>query len=180
MENLPPIERVSLLDDVAGAEGYVESQEPANSRVTTRDQLLDRICVAMGGREAEKLLCGHESTGADGDITNATALARELVELHGMGGDGAGFRRFVNGQGERQGDLSQTQREALDRRINEILAEAQQRAAGIVRHNRPLVETFRDLLLEKQVLDAKALAAVLPDVKGIPKSQYPEPRRGGL
>jgi cell division protease FtsH len=165
MENLPPVERVSLLDDVVGAEGYVEAQEPASSRVTTRAQLLDRICVAMGGREAEKLLCGHESTGADGDIANATALARALVELHGMGGDGVGFRRFIDEHGERHRDLSQAQREALDRRIYEILAEQQQRAAHIVQENRGLVEALRDLLLEKQVLDAKALAAVLPGNK---------------
>jgi cell division protease FtsH len=133
--------------------------------VTTRAQLLDRICVAMGGREAEKLLCGHESTGADGDITNATALARALVELHGMGGDGTGFRRFLDEHGDRHRDLSQAQREALDRRINDILAEQQQRAARIVQENRALVEALRDLLLEKQVLDARALRSLLPDVK---------------
>jgi cell division protease FtsH len=168
MENLPPVEHVSLLDDVVGAEGYMASQEPASSRVTTRAQLLDRVCVAMGGREAEKLLCGNESTGADGDIANATSLAQALVELHGMGGDGLGFRRFLDEHGERNRDLSQTQREALDRRINEILAEQQQRAAHIVRENRALVEALRDLLLERQVLDAKGLAAVLPAVKAPP------------
>jgi cell division protease FtsH len=176
MTHLPPVERISLLDDVVGAEGYVESQEPASSRVTTRAQLLDRICVAMGGREAEKLLCGHESTGADGDITNATALARSLVELHGMGGDSTGFRRFLDEHGERHRDLSQAQREALDQQINEILAEQQQRAARIVQENRALVETLRDLLVEKQVVDAPVLRSLLP--RGKPAEPADADRNG--
>jgi cell division protease FtsH len=165
MEHLPPIDRISLSDDVMGAEGYVMSQEPVDKRVLTHAQLLDHICVAMGGREAEKLILGHESAGADGDITNATGMARAMVELHGMGGEGIGFRRYYHEKGRRQPNLSQAQVKALDRRINQILAEQQERAARILRENRPLIETLRDLLIEKQVIDAKTLGALVADKK---------------
>jgi ATP-dependent Zn protease len=54
----------------------------------------------------------------------------------------------------------------LDRAVNELIGQAQARAAGILRENRALLETLRDLLLEKKTLDAKTLGAMAPAKPG--------------
>src|SRR5262249_45052515 len=122
----------------------------------------DDVCVLMGGREAELLLLDDLSIGSSEDLRRATAIARALVEQFGMGGDEVGVCRFHsdNGEPQRHPQLSQSQLETLDRRVREILEEARQRAVTILKENRSLVETLRDLLLEKKVIDARALGEI--------------------
>jgi cell division protease FtsH len=152
-----PIERISLLDDAVGASGYVQSQDSPHRYVETRGQLLDRICVLMGGREAELLLLDDLSLGSGHDLWHATQIARELVEAYGMGSDEVGVRHFWTDKGERQAFLSPAQLEAMDRSVREILDQERQRASAILREHRPLVEALRDLLVEKKTLDGKDL-----------------------
>ena len=154
-DHAAPIERISIQADTAGALGFVRYQDPAHRYVVTRAELLDDICVLMGGREAELLLLGDISIGSVGDVQRATAIARALVEEFGLGGDGVPVCRY------RDSDLSNEQRHMLDQRIGEILEEGRRRAATILGERRSLIETLRDLLLEKKVIDAKAIAGVV-------------------
>jgi cell division protease FtsH len=156
----PPIERISILGDTAGALGFVRYQDPAHRYVVTRGELLDDICVLMGGREAELLLLDDLSIGSSQDLHRATQIARALVEEFGMGGEEVGVCRFL-GEENQPPRLSQGQLEAIDRRVRAILEECRQRAASILRENRSLVETLRDLLLEKKVIDAKTLKTLV-------------------
>lgn len=154
-----PIDRISIIGDTAGALGFVRYQDKTHRYVVTRGELLDDLCVLMGGREAELLLLDDLSIGSSGDLQRATAIARAIVEEFGMGGDGVGVCRFGDDREPgRMKNLSQNQLEALDRRVRELLEEARERSAKILKDNRPLAETLRDLLLEKKVIDAKALA----------------------
>src|SRR5262249_47285742 len=129
----------------------------------TRGELLDDLCVLMGGREAELLLLDDLSIGSSGDLQRATAIARALVEEFGMGGDEVGVCRFLanDGQGARHSHLSPAQLETLDRCVSRLLEESRLRAAKILRENRVLVETLRDLLVEKKVIDAKTLKTLV-------------------
>lgn len=162
-----PIERISIQGDAAGALGFVRYQDPAHRYVVTRGQLVDDLCILMGGREAELALLDDLSIGSSGDLQRATAIARALVEEFGMGGPDVGVCRFhaENGQPGRYAHLSPAQLEALDRRVGELLEEGRQRACQILSEHRALVETLRDLLLEHKVLDARALANVIADHK---------------
>jgi cell division protease FtsH len=159
-----PIERISILGDSAGALGFVRYQDPAHRYVVTRGELLDDLCVLMGGREAELLLLEDLSIGSSQDLQRATMIARALVEEFGMGGDDVGVCRFQadNGERVRHPNLSPAQLEALDRRVRDILEEARQRAARLLRENRAVVVALRDLLAEKKVVDAKTLGTILP------------------
>jgi cell division protease FtsH len=158
----PPIDRISIRGDVGGALGVVDHQDPAHKYVITRGELLDRLCVLMGGREAEELLLQDLSVGSHGDLHQATTIARMLVEEFGMGGEAVGVCRFQadDKPGQRR-QLSPAQMELLDRRVRELLEEARQRAGTLLRQNRVLVETLRDLLLDKKVIDAKALGELI-------------------
>jgi cell division protease FtsH len=162
-----PIERISIQADTAWALGYVRRQDPAHKYVVTQGELLDDLCILMGGREAELMLLDDLSIGSSGDLQRATAIARSLVEQFGMGGAEVGVGRFQsdNGEATRVQHLSPTMLEALDRRIREILEESRVRACTILRENRALVETLRDMLLEKKVIDAKALGSIVSNMR---------------
>jgi cell division protease FtsH len=161
-EHATPIDRISIRGDSAGALGFVRYQDRANRYVVTRNELLDDICVLMGGREAEQLLLDDLSIGSSEDLARATAIARALVEQLGMGGDEVGVCRFGDDSGPgRRPHLSPSQREALDARVRTLLEEARRRAAEILGSHRAMVEALRDLLLEKKVIDAKSLGPLL-------------------
>ena len=159
-DHATPIERISIQADTAGALGFVRYQDPAHRYVVTRAELLDDICILMGGREAELLLLDDVSIGSVGDLQRATAIARSLVEEFGLGGDGVPVRRFRDDRTGGRGAMSEQQMRVLDRRIGEILEEGRRRAATILRAQRPLIETLRGLLLEHKVIDAKIIAAI--------------------
>ena len=116
----------------------------------------------MGGREAELLLLEDLSIGSAQDLAQATEIARALVEEFGMGGDAVGLRSFRAGQPDGQPPpLSPAQLESIDQRVRELLEEARQRAARILRENRAVVEALRDLLVEKKTVEASSLSAMI-------------------
>jgi cell division protease FtsH len=164
-----PIERISIQGDAAGTLGFVRYQDPAHRYVVTRGQLLDDLCILMGGREAELSLLDDLSIGSSGDLQRATAIARALVEEFGMGGPDVGVCRFhaEDGAAGRYAHLSPAQLETLDRRVRELLEEGRQRACQILREQRSLVETLRDLLLQNKVLDAGTLANLVAEHKNL-------------
>jgi cell division protease FtsH len=145
--------------------GYVSYQEKDGNDIgMTREEMLEGICVGLGGMEAERLLQGDISTGAGGsDLVRATATARGMVEYYGMGGD-SGVRQYSfikEGQLIRDREMSEEQRAMLDRQVNEVIREAQARAAKILKENRPILEMLRDMLLEKKTIDAKTFKAMM-------------------
>ncbi|MDG1872291.1 MAG: AAA family ATPase [Mariniblastus sp.] len=158
-EHTPPIERISIRGDLAGALGFVKSQDPAQKYIVTQNQLLDRLCVLMGGREAELMLLDDLSIGSSGDLDHATSIARSLVEEFGMGGETVGVGQLITRPfgSERTRQYSPSQLELVERAVNRILETARQRCIGILNKNKHLVETLRDLLLDKKVVDAKSL-----------------------
>jgi cell division protease FtsH len=162
-EHAPPIDRISIQGDLAGALGFVQYADPAHRYVTTRGQLLDSICVLMGGREAEALLCDDLSIGSSHDIERATVIARALVEELGMGGEATGVRRYAPiGPFQLERRPSDAALQAIDAALSSLLEEQRKRAQRIVSEQRELVAALRDLLIDKKVLDRAAFSDLLP------------------
>jgi cell division protease FtsH len=155
----PPIDRISIRGDLAGALGFVSYSDPAHRYVVTRGQLLDQICTLYGGREAELIFFEDLSIGSSSDIDRATDIARALVEQFGMGGAHIGARRIEQSEHD---PVSETLKASMEKAVREILDEQQSRSRRILEQNKILVSTLRDLLLEKKVLDKEALANILP------------------
>lgn len=157
--NSPPIDRISIRADMAGALGFVRHQDHAHKYVVTQGRLVDDICVLMGGREAEQLLLDDLSIGSSGDLVRATEIARALVEEFGAGGDqvGIGFYPTQRQPNQPKQDLSAEQLGAIDKSVRDILEEQRQRSIQILKENVVLVEALRDLLLDKKVIDSKTL-----------------------
>jgi cell division protease FtsH len=162
----PPIERISIVSEFSGALGFVRYQDPAHRYVVTRGELLDDLCVLMGGREAELLLLDDLSIGSAHDLARATEIARALVEEFGMGGDTVGVRSFRSGERDgKRPPLSPAQLETIDTRVRELLDEARSRAAAILQQQRGVVEELRDLLLDQKIVDARNLKEMVRDDK---------------
>ena len=165
-QHSPPIDRISIRGDLAGALGFVQYADPANRYVMTRGQLLDMIVVLFGGREAEQLLLDDLSIGSGQDLERATAIARALVEEFGLiDNNEAGVRRFTGQPGEREPTLSNETRAALEKGVRTVLAEARSRAQAILKKERAVLVALRDLLLERKSLDREAFAHLLPEKK---------------
>ena len=159
----PPIERITIASEMQWAFGYVKHQDPAHRYVQTIGFYRDMMCVALGAREAEQMLLNDLSLGATADLESATGIARELVEVHGLGGDKLGLVQYFDmQQRRRRADLSAETLCAIDDRIRELVEEQRQRAAQILTENRILLETLRDLLLKHKTIDAKTLAEMGP------------------
>jgi cell division protease FtsH len=170
-EHAPPIDRISIQGDLAGALGFVHYADPAHRYVTTRGQLTDSICVLMGGREAEVLLLDDLSIGSSHDLERATLIARVLVEELGMGGDGTGVRRYAPiAHAIHEARPSDATLHAVERAVASILDAQRARAQAILRERRVLVETLRDLLLEKKILDRAAFSHLVPTAATRPES----------
>jgi cell division protease FtsH len=159
-----PIVRIALTDDVVGALGYVRHSENSDERkVQTRAQMLEEICICLGGREAEMLLLGDLYDGATQDLHQATLIARYMVEVLGLGGEEIGPVRYraLDNKPYRQPDLSPAQQEQLDRRVRAIIEEQRERAAKMLGERRAMIEALRDILVEKKVIEAKALRSIV-------------------
>src|SRR5262249_41342728 len=161
--NAPAIERITIASEMQWAFGYVRHADPAHRYIQTVNFYLDMICVALGAREAEKVFLSDISLGATGDLQSATLIARELVEVHGYGASDVVQYRRMDEKGIRHPDLSPKLLEELDERVRAIVEEQRVRAESIVRENKSMVATLRDLLLEHKTIDAKVLAELAPE-----------------
>ena len=157
-EHAPPLERISIRGDLAGTLGFVQYGDQAHKYVTTRNQLIDHMCILFGGREAEELLLTDLSIGSSQDLERATGIARGIIEQLGMGTE---VRVWLDrSPGHPEPVPSEIAKERLEAEVLALLAEQRERARLLVREHRGELEALRDLLLEKKVLDRAQMTAV--------------------
>ncbi|MBX7105892.1 MAG: AAA family ATPase [Gemmataceae bacterium] len=157
----PPIERITIRGDSAGALGYVRYQDREHKFVITRNELLDTIAVLMGGREAEQLLLDDLSIGSGEDLKRATQIAHGLIDELGMGRQTGAVRFNADDKSTRRPELSPEQLAALDREVREMLEAGRARAAAILTEHRAELELLRDMLLERKTIEARQLGELL-------------------
>lgn len=163
--NAPPIERISIQGDIGGSLGSVSYSDPAHRYIITQPQLEDRLATLFGGREAERILLGQVSAGAEHDLEHATSVARSMVMELGMAPDRVGVLRIQQvdeaGRAARARSLSEATLHSVDEAVRELLEGARMRAAAILEKQRELVVTLRDLLVEKKVIDKAGLSTII-------------------
>jgi cell division protease FtsH len=133
-----------------------------------REQLEDRIAVAMGGRIAEELTFQQITTGAQNDIEQATGMARKMVCEWGMS-DALGPLTygkkeeaiFLGKEFNRHQDYSEATALKIDAEIKRIVSEQYQRATGILTDKREELVRTAAALLEHEVLDAQHMGQIL-------------------
>lgn len=143
-------DKISLqgLGDYVSA--YVKQEEWAGDHVRTEQELLDQICVCLGGRAAEMIFLKTASSGAAADLVDANRIARVMVEKLGMSGDDNYLLVSTK-------NASPSQQAAVDERVADILKSQMIRAKGIIKKNSDLHEAIMAKLLEKDVLSKEDL-----------------------
>ncbi len=134
--------------------GYMQHTTDEDKHIFTKNELLSRIRTALGGRATEIVYYGAEngvSTGAAGDLINATSLARQMVELYGMD-DTVGLAAFFN-----QGEMSQETRMA----VNKILVDEMNNAIKVIKANKKTVDKLVDALVNKNHLVSNEINKIL-------------------
>ena len=158
------VHKISIIPRGIAALGYT-LQLPTDDRyLMTKQELLGKIDVLLGGRAAEDAVFGEVSTGAHNDLQRATDIVRSIVIEYGMGETlGAltfGRRRsaFLDQAGyfpDGPREYSEATAEALDREMKQLMAERMERVSELMRDNRPLLDQIASLLLEREVLEAE-------------------------
>jgi cell division protease FtsH len=148
-----------------------------------RDQMLDMIKHAMGGRAAEELVFNQFSTGAENDLRQATDMARRMVCKYGMS-DRIGPVTFGDEDHDvflgrdlmTRKDFSEKKAEEIDDEVSLMLRGLYDDAKKLLADNRETLERVTEALLERETLDSKDMKAL---VAGEPlPARPPEPVAG--
>jgi cell division protease FtsH len=165
-----PVHRVTIIPRSIGALGATLQLPTEERYLMTRDELLDRLTVLMGGRAAEETVFGDASTGAENDLERATEMARQMVCRFGMSarlGPVSFGRplaaRFLQGtvpMGEERNFSEDTAR-AIDGEVREVMEAAERRARDVLDRRRAALERISEALLERETIDRPELEAML-------------------
>ncbi len=167
-----PVEKVSIIPRGIGALGYT-LQHPTEDRfLMSRQELLDRLCVLLGGRAAEMIIGDDVSTGAADDLTKATDIARGIVLRYGMDSrlgpvawdtdQGSQFLQQQPGAFWRQRRFSEETAREIDQAVKGYLEKGLQRAVGILRENRAALDEGAAALLAHETLTGSEIPRPKP------------------
>jgi len=159
LEHTHPLHKVTIIPrgQALGATMSLPKDDVLNRR---RKEMLDMIAVTMAGRIAEEIISGDISTGASGDIQQATQLARAMVCQWGMSdrvgmvqyGDNSEYI-FLGREMMRSKDYSEQTAQEIDAEVKRMIDEAYQRARTIITSHRDKLEILAKALLEYETLD---------------------------
>ncbi|KQO81582.1 MULTISPECIES: ATP-dependent zinc metalloprotease FtsH [unclassified Frigoribacterium] len=174
MRHTDPVTKVTILPR-GRALGYTMVLPLEDKYSVTRNELLDQLAYAMGGRVAEEIVFHDPTTGASNDIEKATGTARKMVTEYGMSnkvgsvklGQGSGEQFMGRDMGQR--DYSENIAETVDAEVRVLLEQAHDEAWQVINDNRDVLDHLASVLLEKETLDHDELADIFKDVKKLPE-----------
>jgi cell division protease FtsH len=158
-----PVRKISIIPRTMSL-GVTLSAPDADRFNYDKQGLLAHIKVAAGGRAAEEVVYGDETTGAESDIRQATSLARNMVGRFGMS-DEIGFLSVLPQNGEGSGlqgysDVSERTRQRIDDEMRRIVGEAHDDAVQLLADNRERLESLAEALFRAETLEGpRAYAA---------------------
>jgi len=173
MRHTDPVTKVTILPR-GRALGYTMVLPLEDKYSTTRNELLDQLAYAMGGRVAEEIVFHDPTTGASNDIEKATSIARKMVTEFGMSST-VGAVKLGSSSGEmflgrdmgHQRDYSEQIAERVDLETRQLIEQAHDEAWQVINANRDILDRLAADLLEKETLDHDQLAEIFKDVRKI-------------
>ncbi|MBU2550137.1 MAG: ATP-dependent zinc metalloprotease FtsH [Proteobacteria bacterium] len=164
-----PVQKITIIPRGISALGYTLNVPTEERYLMTRQELLSRIAMALGGRAAEDIVMGDVSTGAHNDLAKATDIARGMVKEYGMD-EGLGRvyleserrAQFLNVPGlaqERQYS-EQTARE-IDEAVRKIMEDQYTLAKAVLRERRAVLDEGAQMLLEKEKIEGRELEEIM-------------------
>ena len=159
-ENCDPVHYITIIPrgQAGGFTWYRQSEDAED--FTTRGEMFDRIVSALGGRIAEKLFLDDISTGASGDIQQATSIARDMVMKYGMSEklgpisfDDSSHSLFIGRDFGTTKSYSEDTAATIDSEVKRIFDEAYARCESILKEHAELLKKIAEYLLIHETLD---------------------------
>ena len=174
MNHTSPVTKVTILPR-GRALGYTMVMPTDDKYSTTRNEILDQLAYALGGRVAEEIIFHDPTTGAANDIEKATGMARKMVTEYGMS-ERVGAIKLGQSQGEvflgrdmgHQRDYSEQVAAVVDEEVRRLVDDAHDEAWHAVNDNRDILDRLVLDLLDKETLNAAELAEIFKDVRKRP------------
>ena len=165
LEHAYPLLKVTIVPRGTAALGYAQ-YTPKEQYLYNTDQLMDQVCMTLGGRASEEIFFNKISTGAQNDLQQITRIAYAMVTVYGMN-DKVGNVSFYDPQQENAftKPYSEETSKIIDEEVRKLIDEAYERTKALLREKKPQVERLAEALLEKEVLfqsDVEALIGKRP------------------
>ncbi|MFC5409041.1 ATP-dependent zinc metalloprotease FtsH [Larkinella bovis] len=162
LEHADPLVKVTIVPRGVAALGYAQYL-PREQYLYRTEQLLDEMCMTLGGRAAEENVFGKISTGALSDLERITKLAYSMVTMYGMNDKIGNVSFYDSKQSEYQFNkpYSEATAEAIDDEVRKIIEAAYSRTRDLLEKNREGLEAVAKELLEKEILFQKDLVRIL-------------------
>jgi cell division protease FtsH len=171
MLNTDPVTKITILPRGRSL-GYTMVMPLDDKYSTTRNEMLDQLAFALGGRVAEEMIFHDPTTGAGNDIEKATGLARRMVTQFGMSerigaiklGQDASGEVFLGRDMGHQRDYSESVAGVVDEEIRRLIEAAHDEAWHALNDNREVLDHLVLELLEKETLAKAQLTDIFADV----------------
>lgn len=163
--NSAPVQKITIIPRTSGALGYTMQVEEGNHYLMTREELENKIATLTGGRAAEEIVFNTSSTGASGDIEQATKIARSMITRYGMSKD---FDMVAMETVQNQylgGDTSlacsaQTQAQ-IDEQVVALVRRQHEKAAQILMENRTKLDELAKFIYNKETITGEEFMEIL-------------------
>lgn len=168
MSYVDPLHKVSIIPRGVAALGYTMQLPEYDKYIHTKSELLDRICVFLGGRAAEELILRDITSGAQNDLEQATKMARKMVTELGMS-ERLGHLTYGKKQGPlflgrdlvEHKDYSDETAQLIDEEIKKIVDQAYERTKDVLKAHLEQLKNLATALLEKEVLDSEEVKKIV-------------------
>ncbi len=160
LEHADPLVKVSIVPRGVAALGYAQYL-PKEQFLYTTEQLIDGLCMTMGGRVAEDITFGKISTGAQNDLERITKLTYAMVAVYGMN-DKVGNVSFNDSQENQfQRPYSDKTAELIDDEVRKLIATIYEKTKQLLLEKREGLIALAEKLLEKEILFQSDLEDIL-------------------
>ena len=166
---LPGCDEVHLITIVprGQAAGHTLSLPAEEHDNMSRSQMMDQVCMCLGGHAAEQVVLGEIYTGSSSDLKRATELCRRMVTMYGMS-DEVGTMYLANDQEVFVGmefgqsrDYSEEVAAQIDREVKRLLAECYAKAVKLLEDHRKEMDNVVNALLAEDTLSRKEFVALM-------------------
>ena len=160
-----PVTKITIVPHTSGALGYTMYTPEEEKYLATRDELLVDLRSTLGGRAAEQVVFGVQTTGASNDLQKATELARKMVTIYGMS-EALGMMAPATVQhqyleGAAYLDCSQETAAVVDQEIKQLLNSCYEDAKRVLTENRALLDEISEYLLVKETITGDEMMAYI-------------------
>ena len=172
--NASPVAKISIIPRGKAALGYTLQLPEEERFLMTKSELIDKICVSLGGRAAEKIILGEVSSGAQNDLEVATEIAKSMICRFGMNEEigpmvlSRETNPFLRGPGAPQSTepMSPELASQVDKEVRQLLNEQSARAQKIIEEHQESLKRIADRLLVEEIMSEEEFRKLAGKAEG--------------